>query len=58
MAYCKEKLDFAGWQDKSVILLSSEGLSKMIPYTSKCNRASMSRNSLQLQLTYGQCQFI
>ena len=58
MAYCKEKLIFVGWQDKNVILLSSEGLSKMISYTSKCNRASMSRNSLQLQLTYGQCHFI
>ena len=48
-----------GWQDKKhEILLSTEGLSKMITYTSKHEKASMFRNVLQLQLTYGWCQFI
>ena len=39
IAYRKEKLVCVGWQDKKhVILLSTEGLSKMITYTSKRNR--------------------
>ena len=39
IAYRKEKLVCVGWQDKKhVILLSTEGSSKMITYTSKRNR--------------------
>ena len=39
IAYCKEKLVCVGWQDKKhVILLSTEGSSKMITYNSKRNR--------------------
>ena len=35
VAYCKEKLVCLGWQDKKhEILLSTEGLSKMMTYTS------------------------
>ena len=39
IAYHKEKLVCVGWQNKKhVILLSAEGLSKMITYNSTCNR--------------------
>ena len=39
IAYFKEKLVFVGWQDrKHVILLFTEGSSKMITYNSKHNR--------------------
>ena len=39
IAYRKEKLVCVGWQDKKhVILLSTEGLSKIVTYNSKRNR--------------------